>query len=127
MSPTGLAPGPLRSVACGLLQVKGNQPKLEADVIASFEAALAVDFVGCAHDVWVCPSPGHGREEKRVCQVLYDLERLRTRQEWVDVQAIVRVARTRRVGDKESFEVAHYISSRRGGAQELGSAARGHW
>jgi predicted transposase YbfD/YdcC len=110
-----------------LLQVKGNQPTLEADISASFAEALAVDFAGFAHDIWVCQSCGHGRQEERVCQVLYDLDRLSTRDEWVDVQAIVRVARTRRVGDKESFEVAHYISSRRGGAKELGSAARDHW
>ncbi len=33
-----------------------------------------------------------------------------------------------REGGKETFEVAHYICSRRGKAAELGSAAtRGHW
>jgi len=45
--------------------------------------------------------------------IAYDLEGLTTREDWVDLQAIVRVARTRREGDKETFEVAHYISSRR--------------
>jgi predicted transposase YbfD/YdcC len=110
-----------------LLQVKGNQPTLEADINASFEAAFEADFVGVEHDVWVCESRGHGRAEERVCLVLYDLERLSTREDWVDVQAIVRVSRTRWEGDKETFEVAHYISSRRGSALDLGSAARGHW
>jgi predicted transposase YbfD/YdcC len=110
-----------------LLQVKGNQPTLEADLIASFEAALAADFVGVAYDAWAWQGRGHGREEERACLVLYDLGRLSTRAEWADLQAIVRVARTRRVGDRETFEVAHFISSRRGGAEELGGAARGHW
>ena len=110
-----------------LLQVKGNQPLLEADINASIAAALEADFVGVAHDVWVHELRGHGREEEQVCLVLYDLERLSTRAEWVDLQAIVRVSRTTWEGDKETFEVAHYICSRRGSAEELGSATRGHW
>jgi predicted transposase YbfD/YdcC len=110
-----------------LLQVKGNQPTLEADIEASIDAAFAADFEGIEHDVWVNELRGHGRREEQVCLVLYDLEGLTTRQEWVDLKAIVRVARTRWEGDKETFEVAHYISSRRGSAEELGSATRGHW
>jgi predicted transposase YbfD/YdcC len=110
-----------------LLQVKGNQPILEADINASIEAAFAADFVGFEHDVWVRELRGHGREEEQVCMVLYNLERLSTRQDWVDLQAIVRVSRTTREGGKETFEVAHYICSRRGSAAELGSATRGHW
>ena len=110
-----------------LLQVKENQPTLLADIDASFEAAFAADFEGVAHDLWVSESHGHGRTEERVCLVLYDPEGLSTRAEWADLRAVVRVCRTRQEGDRETFEVAHYISSRRGSAQELGSAARGHW
>jgi predicted transposase YbfD/YdcC len=110
-----------------LLQVKGNQPLLEADISASIEAAFAADFVGFEYDVCVRELRGHGREEEQVCLVLYDLEGLSTRQDWVDLQAIVRVSRTTREGDQESFETAHYICSRRGSAAELGSATRGHW
>src|SRR5437764_7333115 len=108
-----------------LLQVKGNQPALEADLTASFEAALEADFEGFEHDLFLWEDRGHGREEERLCVVLYDLDRLRSREGWVDLRAIVRVERTRRVGDEESYEVAHYISSRRGTAEELGGAARG--
>lgn len=110
-----------------LLQVKGNQPTFQADIQASFEAAFAADYVGFTHDLWVSESREHGREEERVCLVLYDLDRLSTREEWVDLQAIVQITRTRWVGDQRSFEVSHYISSRRGSAEELGSRARDHW
>jgi predicted transposase YbfD/YdcC len=110
-----------------LLQVKGNQPILEADIIARIEAAFAADFAGCAHDVWVQERRGHGREEELVCLVLYDLEGLSTRADWVDLEAIVRVARTKREGGRETFEVAHYLCSRRGSAEELGGATRNHW
>src|SRR5262249_23032708 len=110
-----------------LLQVKGNQPTLEADISASIEAAAEADFVGLDHDVWVNELRGHGREEEQVCLVPYDLGGVRTREQWVDVQAIMRVSRTTWEGGKETFEVAHYISSRRGRAEELGGATRGHW
>jgi predicted transposase YbfD/YdcC len=110
-----------------LLQVKGNQPVLQADIEASIDAAFAADFVGFEHDLWVNELRGHGREEEQVCLVLYNLERLSTREDWVDLQAIVRVARTTWEGGKETFEVAHYICSRRGSAAGLGSATRGHW
>jgi predicted transposase YbfD/YdcC len=110
-----------------LLQVKGNQPTLQADIMASFQAAFEADYEGYAHDLWVSQERGHGREEERVCSVLYNLEGLSTRQEWVDLQAIVRLARTRWIGDQETFEVSHYICSRRASAEELGNAARGHW
>lgn len=110
-----------------LLQVKGNQPILEADIQASFEAAFVADFEGVAHDLWVQERQGHGRKEEVVCLVLYNLDQLSTREDWVDLQAIVRVARTKWEGGKETFEVAHYICSRAGSAEELGSASRGHW
>jgi predicted transposase YbfD/YdcC len=109
-----------------LLQVKGNQLTLAADILASFEAAFAADFEGFEHDLWLCESRGHGRQEERSCAVRYDLERLSNREDGVDLRALVRVTRFVRVGDEETCEVAHYLSSRHGSAEELGSAARGH-
>lgn len=110
-----------------LLQVKGNQPTLQADIIAKFEAAFQADFEGYQHDMWLCESVGHGRQEERACCVLYDLDGLSTREDWADLKAIVRVARLRRIGNEESCEVSYYISSRRGSAEQFGKAARGHW
>ena len=49
-----------------LLQVKGNQPALEADIKAGFAAAFAADYEGVAHDLWVKEWRGHGRDEGRV-------------------------------------------------------------
>jgi predicted transposase YbfD/YdcC len=124
---TEVAQAVRQSGADYLLQVKGNQPTLQADIIKSFEAAIAADFAGLEHDLWLCESRGHGRQEERSCCVLYELGGLSTADEWVDLRAIVRVTRFRRVGSQESCEVAHYITSRRGSAAELGGAARGHW
>ena len=65
-----------------LLQVKGNQPILEADIKASFAAAFAADYVGFEHDLWVTDLRGHGRGRGAVCMVLYNLEGLSTRADW---------------------------------------------
>ena len=110
-----------------LLQVKGNQPLLEAEIEARIEAAFAVDFAGVSHDVGVKEYRGHGREEALVCLVLYDLDDLDQREGWVDLNALVRVARTKWEGETQTFEVAHDICSRRGSAEELGGVTRGHW
>jgi predicted transposase YbfD/YdcC len=124
---TGIARAIRDGGADYLLQVKGNQPTLEADIIAAFEAALAADFEGFEHDLHLCESRGHGREEERACCVLYDTSRISGRDDWVGLRAIVRVTRSRRAGGEETCEVAHYISSRCGTAEELGRAARLHW
>jgi predicted transposase YbfD/YdcC len=110
-----------------LLQVKGNQPALQAEVDAAFRAAFAADYAGCTHDIWAQQFRGHGRVEEVVCQVLYDVAGLSAAADWIDLQAIVEVTRTKWEGAKETFEVAHYISSRKGKAEELGYATRGHW
>lgn len=110
-----------------LLQVKGNQPTLEADIHALFEQAMATHFEGFEHDQWQDTSTGHGRAEQRLCWVLYDVDRLSTRLDWVDLKAIVCLARFRRIADKESYDNAIYISSHSGHAQEFAQAARGHW
>jgi predicted transposase YbfD/YdcC len=110
-----------------LLQVKGNQPTLQADIEARIDAAFLTNYVGVEHDIWVNNIKGHGREEEQVFLVLYDLEGLSTRDEWVDLNAIVQVARTKWEGGKETFEVAHYICSRRASAEELSRGARAHW
>jgi predicted transposase YbfD/YdcC len=110
-----------------LLAVKENQPTLHADIVAAFEAACASNFVGLKHDSFGTEGRAHGRYEERVYTVLYDPEGLSTKEEWQGLGAIVRVLRRRREGDKESEEVAHYISSSRAGAEVLGGGVRLHW
>jgi len=110
-----------------LLAVKDNQPTLHADIQAAFDKALAVDLEGVRHDLFVTEETGHGRSEERVYVVLYEPEGLSTAGEWPGLQAVVQVWRTRRVGDEESMEEAHYISSSASAAAELAEGIRAHW
>jgi predicted transposase YbfD/YdcC len=110
-----------------LLAVKDNQPTLRSDIGACFETAYDKQFEGIKHDIFTSKEVSHGRYEERTCTVLYEPSGLSTKAEWVDLKAIVQVIRTRRDGDKESNEVAYYITSRMASAKVLAEAARAHW
>jgi predicted transposase YbfD/YdcC len=110
-----------------LLAVKDNQPTLHAEVSAAFEDALAHDFAGARHDSFATRESGHGRFEERVYTVLYDPGCLSTQGEWAGLRSVVRVFRRRREGDRESTEVAHYISSSAAAAAVLAGGIRSHW
>jgi predicted transposase YbfD/YdcC len=110
-----------------LLAVKDNQPTLHADVIAAFEAAIAGGFAGLKHGTFATQESGHGREEERTYTVVYEPQGLSTKDEWEGLKTIVRVLRRRREGDKESEEVAYYISSSKARAKVLACGIRLHW
>ncbi len=110
-----------------LLAAKDNQPTLRTDIGGCFMAAYDKDFEGIKHDSYTTEEVSHGRHEKRVCTVIYEPTGLSTKHEWVDLKAIVQVIRTVRQGDKETTEVAYYISSSMASAKMLAEAVRGHW
>lgn len=110
-----------------LLGLKDNQPTLRADVEACFLRAYETDFAGLRHDRFRTEEVGHGRHEERVYRVLYQPSGLSTADEWVDLNAVVQVIRTRRQGDQESTEVSYYISSSTAAAAVLAEGVRGHW
>jgi predicted transposase YbfD/YdcC len=110
-----------------LFTVKDNQPTLHADIGECFVKAYEIDFEEVEHDTFTTKETSHGREEERVCTVIYEPEGLSTKAEWVDLKAVVQVIRTRREGDKESNEVSYYISSSMASAKVLAEGIRAHW
>jgi predicted transposase YbfD/YdcC len=110
-----------------LLTVKDNQATLRADVAVCFEQALADALPGVRLDQFITWEASHGRREKREYTVLYEPPGLSTVAEWQDLRSIVRVVRTRRVGDKESTEIAYYVSSSTAEAAVLAEGIRSHW
>jgi predicted transposase YbfD/YdcC len=122
-----IAEGVLAAGGDYLLAVKGNQPTLHADIKAAFEDAERCGFKRVRYDTFATKETGHGRHEERSYTALYDLDGLSTKEEWQGLTTIVRVLRRRRQGDKESQEVAYYISSREATAQVLARGIRLHW
>lgn len=116
-----------------LLQVKGNQPTLEANVQATFAEALRRRKPGEAkaellrhRDV----DKGHGRIEQRTCILSRDLSGIENASDWKGLSGLAMVAREveNLTTHKVTKEIAYFIYSRSTmTAQELLATNRNHW
>lgn len=110
-----------------VLAVKENQLHLYEDIERLFWEALEEETLEAT---WTCHAQdetNHGREERRLCWVIHELEGIRDRQAWKDLQSVIVVVTERRVGDKSSSELRYYISSRKANAATFAQAIRRHW
>lgn len=110
-----------------VLQVKGNQPTLEADLVDFFAQGLETDFVGLAHDVHETTETGHGRRETRIVHAVALPKDFPHRGVWKDVKSLVVVTSGREVDGAESWDSRYYITDRPPKAKSLGDAIRKHW
>jgi len=106
-----------------LVTVKGNQPSLQAAVVAAFEQAGETGFEGCPMVSAV--EDGHGRHEERYVTVIKNPKGLPDG--WADVRALVMVGRERSVNGKRTSSAHFYITSSRHGAKKLAGYIRNHW
>jgi predicted transposase YbfD/YdcC len=111
-----------------LLAVKGNQPTLQTDIEAAFDAADKGQVeVDVDHD------KGHGRIERRAVSVLRQVDwldgdrRFPGEVRFPDACAIVRVEARTELRDRSRFDVRYYITSSARSAPALGQIIRGHW
>jgi predicted transposase YbfD/YdcC len=120
-----------------LLAVKGNQGLLYRDMKAVFADA------SIERDTNVSENKGHGRIEKRTCEVMSGPEiiaRLRHKNNWVGLKTIVKVTSERTVKPKvgtaayksgtpaTSTESRYYICSiEEPSAERMQQAVRAHW
>ncbi len=88
-----------------LLQVKGNQPRLQEDIAAVFEAFVDSDMTSACHDRHETTEEGHGREEERSVWVFAQVDSIRDRELWEDLKSLVVVWRGRKVGERQSGEL----------------------
>jgi predicted transposase YbfD/YdcC len=111
-----------------LLAVKGNQPTLQDDIEAAFEAA---DKGQVEIDVDI--DKGHGRIETRTVSVLRQVDwldgdrRFPGEVRFVDARAIVKIEARTELKDRSRFDVRYYITSSTRSATAFGQTIRGHW
>lgn len=112
-----------------MLALKGNHPKLYADVIWLFEDAKKHNWQGIAYDYFETNDKAHGREEQRKYWVLSDLSLLdaETLTAWRGLQSLVCVESTRILKGQASIEKRYYLSSLACNAKQAAYAIRSHW
>jgi predicted transposase YbfD/YdcC len=116
-----------------VLALKDNHEKLhdrvkrafaDADTAAGTTLPLADLVPYTTHDT------GHGRIEHRRCLAIGDPDYLAfidPAGAWPNLQSVVRIESTRRVGTTVSTEARHYLSSLPADATVLSAAIRSHW
>jgi predicted transposase YbfD/YdcC len=111
-----------------VLAVKDNQPTLHQDIQDSFVRAHDNDFAGIAHDCYETKTTnGSGRQEKRYCEVIYDLSGIRNQDAWADLRAIGMCVTERTINGETKGEVRYFIGSQKKSARYYGIAFRKHW
>jgi predicted transposase YbfD/YdcC len=109
-----------------VLAVKDNQPRLFADVLATFENALGGQR-GETYQQHTVQERRHGRKERREYYVVRELSKIRDRDSWTDLNSLAMVYTERTLNGKTSEETRYYISSCSGSVRQLAGAIRGHW
>ena len=112
-----------------LLAVKGNQGLLSRDIKACFADE------NLERDTNVSESKGHGRIDKRTCEVMSGsdvIARLRHKNNWVGLSTIVKVTATRTVANTGEVHTGtdsrYYICSLKDpSAERMQEAVRAHW
>src|SRR5690606_10873381 len=87
-----------------ILSVKGNQQELLDQVSQRFEKQASESI-----DTTI--EKGHGRIEKRQCEVITDLTFIDNSMLWTGMRSVVRITSTREIKDKTTTETRYYISS----------------
>jgi predicted transposase YbfD/YdcC len=116
-----------------VLALKDNQPTLHEYVRLAF--VDADDAVGTtlpladlvAHTT---VEKDHGRIERRRCRAIGDpiyLDFIDPDRAWPNLQSVVCIESTRRIGATVSTEVRHYLSSLPADARRLSEVIRSHW
>lgn len=110
-----------------VLQVKGNQPTLEEQLVNYFETCVETDFEGVQHERHELTETGHGRTETRIVDAVSLPPDFAGREDWKDLQTLVVVTSCRQRHGEESWESRYYITDHRPRAKFLGQAIRQHW
>lgn len=110
-----------------LLALKGNQGTLRQDVDVLVSEQKAVGFKDSVVSRDNTVDGDHGRIETRNVTVIHDVDWLKQRHDWPDLNAVVVVESQREIGDRIERETRLYITSLVLTANLLGPIVRRHW
>jgi predicted transposase YbfD/YdcC len=116
-----------------LLAVKGNQGLLYRDIKACFARLSDDPILTGLHLSHTTENSGHGRVEKRVCDVLsgvHVIDQLRHKNNWLSLNTIVRVTATRtskKTGAATEAKRYYICSLKHPTAERLQRSVREHW
>jgi predicted transposase YbfD/YdcC len=105
-----------------LLAVKENQKELYQNILFSFERQTLND--SATH-----LDMGHGRIEKRTCDIITSLSWIESESQWQDLNTLVRITseRTKKLTGEEQKQTRYYISSKKADAKTFNHFVRSHW
>jgi predicted transposase YbfD/YdcC len=110
-----------------VLTVKDNQEHLRQDIEACFIKAYDKDCQGIGYQTYETVEKGHGRQEKRVYELIHEPEGIGGQEEWEKLSVIGKCYSERTVGGKTTSEMRYFIGSRCCGVETYGAALRNHW
>ena len=108
-----------------ILQVKGNQPTLEKDIINSFKNNLESDKVKSY--IQDMGKKNHGRFEERKYYMTESLSGVSQKDEWTGLKSIGMIESTRIIDGHTSVTQKYFICSINDDVKNFAAATRKHW
>lgn len=109
-----------------ILKVKDNQKDLKDDIKTYFDLGLKRDDTNIA--IWETDyEKNHGRIEKRIYYLSYNIDCISNKTKWKSVKAIGRIDVHRIENDKETITKHYYILSKACSLQTFMNTTREHW
>lgn len=110
-----------------VLQIKGNQKQLRAEIEAFYHKSRREDFNNIAHDYHEEVDKGHGRIEQRMAHHVALDQWVGSADHWSGAKSFIRIERKTLTGQRETSETAWYLSSLEVNAERAAEAVRSHW
>ena len=110
-----------------LFGLKGNQPTLQEEVLASFDDKTLASLKTSPETFHESVDKGHGRLEVRRTLLLSDTDWIAKTKLFPHVHSAIRVESERTIGEKTSIEKRVYLSSRTASAEVFANLIRSHW